>query len=346
MSRIATADAARTRSLRSRSPCRRCPSRRRHRHRRHRRRSWPQPQPRPRLRRHHRRRRRCGRCRAVALAPPAPVDPVPLPAVERLFWSSSVSALSSASSAASVCAAVVFPPEELFLHEEFDPLVLEPLVPEPVLEPVLEPASTPALPVVGSRCSRTGTRAAARARRARAGARRGVVGHRLRAEAGVARRPRSRGCGSRLDRQAHELGMGRHRAIACTARSARAAAAPGRARTAQRRGHRGDPLRPGEEHDLAERDRSGLGLPERPLPALDGVRRPLLPVVVDGIFSVGEPEVDQVLVELLDVGAVGVARGQITVSRSVAVEQDHRRAVDVVQRLARLDHRANARAAR
>ena len=96
---------------------------------------------------------------------------------------------------------------------------------------------------------------------------------------------------------------------------------------------------PREEHDLAERDRPGLGLAERGLPAVDGVGRGRVEGVVDrDLMARVEAERDQVLLELLDVGAVADPLGQRPVGGDRPVHQHHGRPVDLVQRLPRLDH--------
>ena len=85
------------------------------------------------------------------------------------------------------------------------------------------------------------------------------------------------------------------------------------------------------------------GVTERPLEQLNAVGRRGLPGVVDHDPVGIETEVDEVAVELQDVLAGAVGRGQIAVSRGRAVHQDHGLAVDLEQRPARVDHLPDVR---
>ena len=112
---------------------------------------------------------------------------------------------------------------------------------------------------------------------------------------------------------------------------------------AERAVDRRDQLRPGQEHDLPERERAGRRLAERLLEQLDADGRGGLPDVVDDDPVGVEAEAREIAVELEHVGAVGDPRREVPVGGRAAVHQDHRFSVDLVQRPAGLDLLADLR---
>ena len=130
---------------------------------------------------------------------------------------------------------------------------------------------------------------------------------------------------------AHELGRGSgHRRA--RVRGARAAAG-----AAERPVDSCDQLVAGQEHDLPERQDARLGLAQGFLEQVDSLGGGRLPDVVDRDVRGVEAEPDEVAVELLHVGSVAVRRGEVPVCGGRPVHQDHRVAVDLVQRLTGLD---------
>ena len=141
----------------------------------------------------------------------------------------------------------------------------------------------------------------------------------------------------------HEFGM-RCDGAAGVGRRSRGCSAGGAAVRTQLRVDRGDALGSRQEHDLAERDRAGLGLADGLLPALDGGRGRGVERLVDRQLVVGiKAERSEVALELLDVGAIGVRLRQVAIGGQRPVEQDHGGAVDAIQDLARLDHSPDRR---